>query len=93
LTPFAVEGLGKSGKVREGRGPKPPIPSEKVAEIVRATLQDKPAGETHWSCRSTAKAQGVSKATVQRIWSARGLQPHRVETFNLSNDKRFEETR
>jgi transposase len=38
-----------------------------------------------------AKAQRVSKATVQRIWSARGLQPHRVETFKLSNDKRFEE--
>lgn len=38
-----------------------------------------------------AKAQGVSPATVQRIWSARGLQPHRVKTFKLSNDKRFEE--
>ncbi len=38
-----------------------------------------------------AKAQGVSPATVQRIWSARGLKPHRVETFKLSNDKRFEE--
>jgi hypothetical protein len=38
-----------------------------------------------------AKTRGVSPATVQRIWSARGLQPHRVETFKLSNDKRFEE--
>ena len=38
-----------------------------------------------------AKAQGVSPATVQRIWSARGIQPHRVKTFKLSNDKRFEE--
>ena len=38
-----------------------------------------------------AKAQGVSPATVQRIWSARGLKPHRVKTFKLSNDKRFEE--
>jgi hypothetical protein len=38
-----------------------------------------------------AKAQGVSAATVQRMWSARGLKPHRVETFKLSNDKRFEE--
>ena len=38
-----------------------------------------------------ARAQGVSKATVQRIWSARGLQPHRIETFKLSTDKRFEE--
>ncbi len=38
-----------------------------------------------------AAAYGVSAATVQRIWSARGLQPHRVKTFKLSNDKRFEE--
>ncbi len=38
-----------------------------------------------------AKARGVSPATVHRIWSARGLKPHRVKTFKLSNDKRFEE--
>jgi transposase len=88
---FAEEGLAKLGKVREGRGRKPSIPAGKVEAIVAATLHDKPPGETHWSCRSMAKAQGVSPATVQRIWSARGLQPHRVETFKLSNDKRFEQ--
>jgi transposase len=38
-----------------------------------------------------AKAQGVGKSTVQRIWDAHGLQPHRVETFKLSKDKRFVE--
>jgi hypothetical protein len=38
-----------------------------------------------------AKARGVSAATVQRIWEAHGLQPHRVETFTLSRDKRFVE--
>ncbi len=38
-----------------------------------------------------AKAQGVSPATVQRIWSARNIKPHRVKMFKLSNDKRFEE--
>jgi len=62
-----------------------------VAEIVRATLQDTPPGETHWSCRSMAKAQGVSPASVQRIWSALELKPHQVDTFKLSNDPRFEE--
>jgi transposase len=67
------------------------IPPEKVEAIVHATLHTKPKGETHWSCRSLAKAQGVSPATVQRIWSARGLKPHKVKTFKLSNDKRFEE--
>jgi hypothetical protein len=77
--------------VREGRGRKPSIGAEKVAAIVHATLHETPPGETHWSCRSMARVQGVSPATVQRIWPARGLQPHRVETFRLSHDKRFEE--
>ena len=88
---FCEEGLAQLGKVRAGRGRKASIPAEKVDAIVHATLHAKPAGETHWSCRSMAKSQGVSPATVQRIWSARGLKPHRVKTFKLSNDKRFEE--
>jgi len=88
---FAEEGVAKLGQVRPGRGRKPGITSEKIDEIVRLTQEAKPAGETHWSCRSMAKASGVSPATVQRIWSARGLKPHRVKTFKLSNDKRFEE--
>ena len=88
---FVLEGLKAFSGVRPGRGRKPSIPPEKIAEIVHATLHEKPAGETHWSCRSMAKAQGVSPATVQRIWTARGLKPHQVKTFKLSNDKRFEE--
>ena len=55
------------------------------------TKHDKPDGETHWSCRMMAEKVGVSKDTVQRVWSARGLKPHRVKTFKLSNDPRFEE--
>ena len=65
--------------------------AEKVKAIVEATLHTKPADSTHWSTRTMAKAQGVSHATVQRIWDAHGLQPHRVKTFKLSKDKRFEE--
>jgi transposase len=88
---FVEDGLAGVSTIRAGRGRKPSISDEKVAEIVRATLHDKPAGETHWSCRSMAKAQGVSPATVQRIWSSRGLKPHLVETFKLSNDPKFEQ--
>ena len=88
---FTAEGLAKFGRVRQGRGRKPSISAEKVEAIVHATLHEKPPGETHWSCRSMAKAQGVSKATVQRIWAARGLQPHRVQTFKLPDGKRSEE--
>ena len=88
---FEQDGLTGSVKVRPGRGRKPSIRAEKVAEIVHATLHEKPVGETHWSCRSMARAHGVSRSTVQKIWAARGLKPHRVETFKLSGDPRFEE--
>lgn len=67
------------------------LSTQKVHEIVQATLQTKPAGATHWSVRTMANAQGVSPATVARIWDAHGLKPHRVRTFKLSRDKRFVE--
>jgi transposase len=86
---FAHDGPGALGAVKPGRGRKPQISPAKVAEIVNATLHEKPAGETHWSCRSLAKAMGVSPATVQRIWDAHNLKPWRVDTFKLSNDTRF----
>src|SRR5664280_2936246 len=90
-TRFAQEGLAKFAVVRGGRGRKPVISPEKIEEVVRLTQHEKPAGATHWSCRSMAKAVGVSPATVPRIWSGRGLKPHLVKTFKLSNDPRFEE--
>ena len=88
---FGAEGLKGLGGVRPGRGRKPTISREKIAAIVHATLHETPPGETHWSCRSMAKAQQVSPATVQRIWWARDIKPHKVTTFKLSNDKHFED--
>jgi transposase len=55
------------------------------------TTQETPANATHWSVRTMAQAVGVSKATVQRIWNANGLQPHLVKTFKVSNDPQFTE--
>jgi len=88
---FEQEGLKASVKVRPGRGRKASIAPEKVQAIVHATLHETPVGETHWSCRSMARAQGVSHTTVQKIWAARGLKPHLVDTFKLSKDPQFEE--
>ncbi|MEO6884656.1 MAG: IS630 family transposase, partial [Jatrophihabitantaceae bacterium] len=88
---FAEDGLAKLGKVRAGRGRKSNIPQSKIEEIVELTRNCKPAGQTHWSCRTMAKQVGVSPATVQRVWAARGLKPHLVKSFKLSNDPRFEE--
>jgi transposase len=67
------------------------LSASKVKAIVEATLHTTPKDATHWSTRTMAKAQGVSNATVCRIWDAHGLQPHRVKTFKLSKDKRFVE--
>src|SRR6266581_142002 len=74
-----------------GRGRKPEISAGKIKQIVDATLQTKPKAATHWSVRTMAAAQGVSPASVQRIWDAHGLEPHRTRTFKLSRDKRFVE--
>jgi len=86
---FCQDGPEGLTRVRRGRGRKPTISQEKVAQIVEATLHSKPEGETHWSCRSLGKAMGVSPATVQRIWDHHNLKPWRVDTFKLPNDKRF----
>ena len=88
---FTEEGLAKLGKVRAGRGRKSTIAQDKIDEIVELTRNSKPAGQTHWSCRTMAAKVGVSPATVQRVWAARGLKPHLVTSFKLSNDPRFEE--
>jgi transposase len=63
----------------------------RIATIVDATLQTKPAGMTHWSCRTMAQSQGVSKSSVNNIWRAHKLQPHRTKTFKLSRDPKFPE--
>src|SRR4051812_14187629 len=72
---FAEDGMARLGQVRKGRGRKPSIPQETIEEILDLTQNYRPQGQTHWSCRTMAEAVGVSKDTVQRVWSARGLKP------------------
>src|SRR6266436_6557295 len=86
---FADEGLDGLWDIAPGRGRKPRYSIDKIAAIVDATLQTKPAGMTHWSCRTLAHSQGVSKSTVNNIWRAHNLQPHRTKTFKLSRDPKF----
>jgi len=57
-----------------------------VEQVVIETLESTPRGETHWSTRGLAKATGLSRMTISRIWRAFGLQPHRTDTFKLSPD-------
>ena len=60
-----------------------------IERLVTATLEETPEKATHWSTRGMAKRLGVSHMTVQRVWNAFRLQPHRTETFTLSNDPHF----
>src|ERR1700694_1094617 len=63
---FGEEGLDGLWDIAPGRGRKPVYEIDKIAAIVDATLQTKPAGMTHWSCRTMAEQQGVSKAPGNR---------------------------
>ena len=78
------------GTVRPGRGRKPILAAGTVVEIVRVTLNERPAdGATHWTTRTLAARLGVSRETIRRVWLAQGLRPWRVDTFKLSNDPDF----
>lgn len=67
------------------------ISDAQIEEVVTRTLESMPKGATHWSTRSMAQASGLSQSTISRIWRAFGLQPHRIETFELSTDPLFVE--
>lgn len=67
------------------------ITDEMVAEVVRKTLHEKPPDATHWSLRSMAAASGISRSSINTIWRAFNLQPHRAETYKLSRDPNFVE--
>jgi transposase len=86
---FAEQGLKSLWEVAPGRGRTPTYGTKKIKAIVEATLQTKPKGMTHWSCRLMAASQGVSKSTVNNIWRSHHLKPHRGKRFKLSRDPKF----
>ena len=62
---------------------------EKVAELLKKTIESKPEGETHWSCRTMEKEAGISSSTVNRIWNTFCVQPHLTKGFKISTDPFF----
>ena len=76
-------------EIAPGRGRKPSYDATRIKALIDATLQTKPKGITHWSCRTMATAQGISKSSVNRIWRSHNIRPHRSETFKLSRDPKF----
>lgn len=88
---FMAEGV--DGLLRDRTRPpgKAPVPADQAAEIVRLTQAPPPHEATHWTARAMAKATGRAVSTVQKIWKAHGLAPHRWRTFKLSKDPAFAE--
>ena len=84
-----VKGIGAVWEIQPGRGRKPKYGLQRRDAIIEATVESKPKGMTHWSCRTMAKAQGVSKNTVNRLWQLHNLKPHLTQTFKLSRDRKF----
>jgi len=85
------EEAGVTGLLKDAPRPgrKRRIGARKVEAVVNATLHKQPRDATHWSVRSMARQQGLSPATVHRIWQAHNLQPHRVERPKLSRNPDF----
>lgn len=81
-----VDGLLRDKTRKPG---KPPIAAETVARVVALTCADPPHQATHWTGRAMADAVGISLSSVQRIWAAHKLQPHRVRSFKRSRDPAF----
>ena len=57
------------------------IEEARVEAVITRTLDSQPDDATHWSSRGMARDSGLSVSTVQRIWRALGLKPHRQDSF------------
>ena len=86
---FLVKGLEGLWEIAPGRGRKATYSPERIKQVIDATLQSKPKASTHWSCRTLAEAQGISKSTINNIWQSHNIKPHRTKTFKLSRDPKF----
>lgn len=85
---FLADGMdGLRDKPRSG-APRT-VDDARIEAVIVRTLESLPSDATHWSSRGMARTSGLSTSTVQRIWRAFGLQPHREGTFKLSTDPDF----
>ena len=81
-----VEGLLRDATRKPGKAP---LGAQTVRRIVSLTCAEPPGEATQWTGRAMARHTGVSLRSVQRIWAAHDLQPHRIRTFKRSNDPEF----
>ena len=81
-----VDGLLRDKTRKPGKAP---VPDPVVAQLIARTLGEPPGETTHWTSRAMAGVMGLAVSTVQKIWRAHGLQPHRLRAFKLSRDPHF----
>src|SRR5919112_135802 len=86
---FMREGVPGLLRDRTRKPGKAPLPAATVERVVELTLKEPPGAATHWTGRMMAKAIGISLRSVQRVWAAHRLQPHRLRTFKRSRDPDF----
>jgi transposase len=86
---FAQEGVAGLLRDRTRKPGTPPLPPAVVDRVVELTLAEPPGEATRWTGRMMARAVGISLRSVQRIWAAHRLAPHRVRAFKLSRDPAF----
>ena len=86
---YAEEGIDGLLRDKTRKPGKAPVTAERTAGIVAMTCAAPPGEVTHWTGRAMAKATGLCLRTIQRIWDAHNLQPHRIRTFKRSNDPAF----
>ena len=86
---FRDEGAAGLWRDKTRRSRIPPLSPEVAKRVVALTLAGPQPAASHWTGSAMAKAAGISVSSVQRIWRAHGLQPHRVRHFKLSNDPQF----
>ena len=86
---FVAQGLRGLWEIAPGRGRKATYSAERVKAVIDATLQSKPKGTTHWSCRLMGANQSISKSTVSNLWRSHNIKPHRTKKFKLSRDPKF----
>src|SRR4051812_16847776 len=86
---FRGRGAEELWEIAPGRGRKARYSPDRIKAVFDATLQSKPQGQTHWSCRLMAASQGLSKSTISNLWKSHNIKPHRTKTFKLSRDPKF----
>ena len=88
-TRFAEAGVESLLRDKTRKPGKPKLAPDLIARVIDLTVRAPPEAATHWSVAAMARAVGISKSSVQRIWKVHRLQPHRVRQFKISKDPAF----